>query len=77
MTAQWDRWAPLDLQPRLGPDRMQGWLIQQLKLCMLGPIPLSEVPDSLRPQGRRWTATWGCTKESGYVLVITDVEHLP
>lgn len=72
-----DRWSPLDVQPRLGPDSMQGWFIQQLKLCMLGPLPPSEVPDRLRPQGCRWTATWGCTNERGYVMIITDGEYLP
>lgn len=41
---QLDGWAPLDAQPRPDPDSMQGWLIQQLRLCMLGPLPPAKCP---------------------------------
>lgn len=67
-----DGWVRLDLPARRGTDSMRVWLLQHVKVQMLGPLPLSEVPEGLRPAGCRWSATAGRTTKHGYVLVITD-----
>lgn len=59
-----------------GRDSMRVWLVHHLNVSVLRPVPLSEVPEALRPVDCRWNATTGRTTH-GYVLILTDDQHLP
>ncbi len=69
---EWGGWVSMDLAPRSGPGVLRRWMVQNLKVAQLKPLPQGEVPAHLRPPGRRWAATYGIGADQHHVLVISD-----
>lgn len=49
-------WDLMDIAARCGQDSLRVWLVRRLNLCILGPLPASDVPKHPWPINCQWSA---------------------
>ncbi|MBO1756502.1 hypothetical protein [Allobranchiibius sp. CTAmp26] len=70
-------WSPITPPQNSDHNDPRAWVLQQFKVDVMGPLPLTDLPSQLRPSAGRGTATVGHIAGGGRVVIVSEDEPTP